>query len=146
MAFTPFNFVFSLHLEPIYEWQTEEVKDAAAAEDATIVPLPASDLQDADCPPQSPPNDPLPPSKRLVLKGYEWRPAADCITYPRPTWEGCFGGHCDDMLESSGNADAERRRQEELARDRKAVAARPAATTPSDQPASPGVTGDSEPS
>jgi hypothetical protein len=107
----PLNFVFSLQAVPVFEWEATEPADGTAATPAPVV----CDSAGSEAKPQ--PLDTSPPAMRLVFKGYEWRPGANCVTFPRPTWESCFAGGSDEENEQPNAKENERRaRENELTR------------------------------
>jgi len=90
MLLAPMNFVCSVQLVPVFEWEPVERTDAAA----TSTPTPS---EGCGSPPQPEPDTPR--DMRLVFKGYEWRPAMDCVHFPRPSWESCYAGGSDEANE-----------------------------------------------
>jgi len=115
MSFAPFNFNFSLHLDPIFEWEDVETKDTSAPPPAP----PPDACQDGQTEQTLPPIDMLEVTRCLVFKGYDWRPGADCVIYPS-RWDRSVADEYNDAHAASIDHDSERRDTEEELRVRKA--------------------------
>ena len=114
MALAPLNFVHSMQLVPVFKWEPVDVPDEPAA-----MPLPASMACAIDgTPPPAQPTSTSTTDLRLVFKGFQWRPVADCVHFPRPSWESCFAGDAD---EASGTQERDRRALEAARRAKPSV-------------------------
>jgi hypothetical protein len=113
MALAPLNFVHSMQLVPVFKWEPVEVPDTTAA-----APPPAMAYIDGAAPPAPTPSAST-TDLRLVFKGFQWRPVADCVHFPRPNWESCFAGTAG---EASETQECDRRAQLEATRRVKPIA------------------------
>lgn len=109
MLLAPLNFVYSLQVVPIFQWEPVESADGAAAQPTAT----ACDGTGSDAPQRSLDLDTSVPSMRLVFKGFGWAPAADCVTLPRPNWESCYAGGSD---EANDHPDRDRNAQLDASR------------------------------
>jgi hypothetical protein len=104
MISPPDNTSWSLFYVPVFEWEAVD-----PATDTTPPPAPACEGAESD-PQQLAPAD-SPPEKRLVFKGYEWRPGWEYVLFPRAAWADCFNGGSYESHEESALEDRERRAQ-----------------------------------
>jgi hypothetical protein len=121
MALAPLNFVHSLQLVPVFKWEPVEVSDPTAP---APPPLMAFAIDGVPPPPAQTPSATT-TDLRLVFKGFQWRPVADCVHFPRPNWESCFAGAADEESELQ-----QRDRRAQLEQSRRVKPTAPVAPSP----------------
>jgi hypothetical protein len=118
----PPNIVYSLIAVPVLEWVTVEPAHEPAPPPQAM-PSCNEGIEQTQ-PPEAPTPAPA-PIKRLVLKGFEWRPAAEYVLFPPAPWANWLNVASPEAAEDSARQDRERQaRADEAARDDAAQIAR----------------------
>jgi hypothetical protein len=112
MISPPANIVWSLELVPVFEWESCEPENCAAAPPPVT---PNCDVDDATLQQHDA------QSRHLVFKGYEWRPTAEYVLFPPAPWADAFDGGSSEATAESVKEENERRaRANEAARQHRA--------------------------
>jgi hypothetical protein len=76
----PINYIASVRLVPIFQWEPVEPASGDAPAPTPVV------CNSVGSEPQQQPADTSSPEMRLVFKGFGWRPGVEIATFPRPDW------------------------------------------------------------
>lgn len=91
MLLTPPNYIFSMQLVPIYEWEPAETADGRSPAASPPTPCQGTDV------PMSASDEPSSPTDwRLVFKGYEWRSVGERAVFVREDWESTYRPEADE--------------------------------------------------